>query len=315
MAKVISITRRIHTIKESVEGVENAFEVLFEPCEYRAIHVKISEDGRRAVVGYLSRDESPSDSRKEFDQIDHMICWHNRYTLGDEHSFKDSDELFKELCREAIGDDNRWERMLEKLDTKVDKIYRASDTSTDRGRVAFWKDQDAVTADFYHKIFNKHYVMLPLFLYDHSGITMSTGPFSCRWDSGMVGIIYMSKKDALDNWGGKIMSRKVREKCIASLKASIEEYDMFLTGEVYGVCSQCFVNVAAEGDDPKWEAFEDRGLIGYNSNRTPIYGDVGRDECWGFYGDKYAEEELESRVEQYDAWLASPLYEPEEEAS
>ena len=35
---------------------------------------------------------------------------------------------------------------------------------------------------------------LDLFLYDHSGITMSTGAFSCRFDSGQVGIIFITQK-------------------------------------------------------------------------------------------------------------------------
>jgi len=36
-------------------------------------------------------------------------------------------------------------------------------------------------------------IYLPRFLYDHSGITMSTGPFSCPWDSGQVGFIYATR--------------------------------------------------------------------------------------------------------------------------
>lgn len=38
---------------------------------------------------------------------------------------------------------------------------------------------------------HKSYKVLPLFLYDHSGITMNTRGFSCRLDSGKVGFIYM----------------------------------------------------------------------------------------------------------------------------
>lgn len=36
-------------------------------------------------------------------------------------------------------------------------------------------------------------VWLPLYLYDHSGITMNTTGFSCGWDSGQVGWIYVTK--------------------------------------------------------------------------------------------------------------------------
>ena len=36
-------------------------------------------------------------------------------------------------------------------------------------------------------------VILPIYMYDHSGITVSTSPFSCPWDSGRLGLIFMSK--------------------------------------------------------------------------------------------------------------------------
>ena len=37
--------------------------------------------------------------------------------------------------------------------------------------------------------------VLPLYLFDHSGITLSTTPFSCPWDSGQVGVIYVHIDD------------------------------------------------------------------------------------------------------------------------
>ena len=43
---------------------------------------------------------------------------------------------------------------------------------------------------------------LPLYLYDHGGITMSTNPFSCPWDDGgQVGWIYASKQKFIDETG------------------------------------------------------------------------------------------------------------------
>jgi len=37
-------------------------------------------------------------------------------------------------------------------------------------------------------------VCLPLYLYDHGGITMNTTGFACFWDSGQVGWIYVTKE-------------------------------------------------------------------------------------------------------------------------
>lgn len=39
--------------------------------------------------------------------------------------------------------------------------------------------------------------ILPLYLYDHSGLTMSTNDFGDRWDSGCVGFIHMDKDTAI----------------------------------------------------------------------------------------------------------------------
>lgn len=60
-------------------------------------------------------------------------------------------------------------------------------------------------------------ICLPLYLYDHGGITMSTSPFSCPWDSGQVGVIYCTKEKAIKEWGKKRFTKKVEERAIKYL--------------------------------------------------------------------------------------------------
>ena len=57
----------------------------------------------------------------------------------------------------------------------------------------------------------KDIICLPLFLYDHSGITINTTGFSCPWDSGQVGFIYITKAKALKEWGVDINHKKDKE--------------------------------------------------------------------------------------------------------
>jgi hypothetical protein len=76
--------------------------------------------------------------------------------------------------------------------------------------------------------------ILPLYLYDHSGITMSTSPFSCPWDSGQVGWIYADDNDIRAEYGVKRISKQLREKVAKGLSAEVEVYDQYLTGQVYG---------------------------------------------------------------------------------
>jgi len=75
---------------------------------------------------------------------------------------------------------------------------------------------------------------LPLYLYDHSGITMSTKPFSCPWDSGKVGYIFVTEEKVREQWNCKHITEKIRKAVYTTLEAEVKLYDYYLTGHVYG---------------------------------------------------------------------------------
>jgi hypothetical protein len=101
-------------------------------------------------------------------------------------------------------------------------------------------------------------VILPLYLYDHSGITMNTTGFSCRWDSGQVGFIVAGSKAIKDNFMDTETTDEQLEHAKRILIAEVTEYDQFLTGDVYG----------------------------YKIFRLTMEGKKAEevDSCWGFYG-------------------------------
>ena len=100
-------------------------------------------------------------------------------------------------------------------------------------------------------------IILPLYLYDHSGISMRTSAFSCRWDSGQVGFIVANKQRVLSEFGGKIVTKKLKEKISTILEVEVETYTQYLEGEVYGF------QIVDEDDD----------IV---------------DSCYGFYGTDFA---------------------------
>jgi len=77
-------------------------------------------------------------------------------------------------------------------------------------------------------------VILPLYLYDHSGITINTTGFSCNWDSGQVGIIYCNLDTIRKEYNVKRISKALRERVAKTLKSEVAVYDDYLTGNVYG---------------------------------------------------------------------------------
>jgi hypothetical protein len=100
----------------------------------------------------------------------------------------------------------------------------------------------------------KDVILLPVYLYDHSGITINTTGFSCPWDSGQVGFIYVTRERIRQEYSCKRISKKRLESVKRHLDAEIETYDTYLRGEVYGY--------VREGKD---------------------YSEV--DSCWGFFGE------------------------------
>lgn len=111
------------------------------------------------------------------------------------------------------------------------------------------------------------HTILPLYLYDHSGITMNTTGFSCNWDSGQVGWIFISK-DKVKEEG--IDESKVEEYLIDEVKT----YDQFLIGDVYGYTIY-EVSTCNQGHEHKKEL----------------------ESCWGFYGEDVCMTEAEGIVE------------------
>lgn len=111
-------------------------------------------------------------------------------------------------------------------------------------------------------------VILNLYLYDHSGITISTKPFSCSWDSGQVGFIFATKEALLKEYGR--VDEEVIQKAIKVLESEVEIYDMYLRGDVYGY--RIFeVSTCDFGHEHKEEV----------------------ESCWGYYGEDDCMEEAE----------------------
>ena len=88
-------------------------------------------------------------------------------------------------------------------------------------------------------------VIDPLYLYDHSGITISTSPFSCRWDSGQVGFVYITKEAMRKAYNVKRISKKLKQQAWENLAQEVKTYDQYLTGEVFWfeVLDECSNNI------------------------------------------------------------------------
>jgi len=203
-----------------------------ETIEYRGHDIKIYSD------------MDPLNPRVDYDNVGTMVCWHSRYNLGDEHDFSDPGTFWEELVRQECPE----------LDERIEAARERTPW------IAAQEEKcEAMIQRWIEDWIERNLLVLPLYLYDHSGITMNTGGFSCPWDSGQVGYIYVTKKRALEEWGGKRLTKERREKFLNYLRGEVETYDHYLTGSVYGYMI---------------EANSDGVEAGYDCD----------DSCWGFFG-------------------------------
>jgi hypothetical protein len=117
----------------------------------------------------------------------------------------------------------------------------------------------------------ERFLALPLFLYDHSSLSMSTidtWPYNCPWDAGQVGVIYVTHEQLRREYGVKRITKTIREKALRVLRAEVEVYDQYLRGEVYGY------------------------IIEDEDGQT-------LDSCWGFYGWDEVKQQAEESAEYF----------------
>lgn len=155
-------------------------------------------DGRKLRL--VIEQDRFSDDPRSWDNIGTMLCCHREYQLGDCNSNKETELQLAEICRK-YG----------KSDEEIDEMTFGEE-------VQFILNQDNICG-------------LPLWLYDHSGISISTGRV-CPWDSSFVGLIFVEKDFYLaqmclkDEEGWKAKAKE-------TLEGEIETYSSFLEGNVY----------------------------------------------------------------------------------
>ena len=77
-------------------------------------------------------------------------------------------------------------------------------------------------------------IAIPVFMYDHSGLWINTTGFSCPWDSGQVGYIYISKEKVRREYSCKRISKKLKNMIREILCSEVDLYNDYLCGNVYG---------------------------------------------------------------------------------
>ena len=178
------------------------------------MHDPVYEEAYHGHTIKIFQDLDPETPR-EWSNLGTLICWHRRYRLGDSHQFDSPEAFLRDLAGVSDQSDLSMEQLRERAERKA--------------------------------------IILPVFLYDHSGLAMNTIGFHCPWDSGQVGFVYVTLEAVWQEFGLKRVTKALREKAADILRLEIVSYDAYLGGRVYGYV------IERDGEEV--------------------------DACWGFFGD------------------------------
>lgn len=185
----------------------------------------------QGLIGRIMFDSDPPNPRHDAN-LGTMACWHSRYHLGDDQSAVAASEFFQTLAEEADPgvaewleywtDGPGWRQLLTRYPEAPPHYCRLASTAADQ------REDKIITGAL-----DRHYIIMPLYLYDHSGLSIRTEPFLCPWDSGQVGWIYVPIARVKKEFGWRRLTGKRRRQIEQYLRGGVDQYDRYLSGQVF----------------------------------------------------------------------------------
>ena len=199
----------------------------------------------------IDYDDTGCESPRDWDNIGTLFVPDNRYVSGDKGAesptidvVPDAD-IIEWACANLDKSDlqecarNQWDKR--NGYTKADAV---------RATIEKWYSDFTEYPESLRELVAEHCIIVPVYAYVHSGVALSTGGFSCPWDSGCVGLIWCTFDRAREEYGD---DAQAHERARKYLIGEIETLDTYYRGNVYG-----FTIEDADGEHV--------------------------DSCWGFYG-------------------------------
>jgi hypothetical protein len=271
---------------------------------------------------HLEHDEYPWNPRTEDDgNVGHMMVWWNRYSLGDtkENTYSDPESFVNDLVRKYVSEKSiinyvkakKTSNGLELRYNRKDELWElwgyywlfplGNSKDAKFGVIESNNPIDYLVDDIIEamsfkdkwKLLERNGIAyLPLYIYEHSGITISTGGFSCPWDSGQAGWIYTTKEEIM-KYGGKILSdkgnyinvtdRNWKQAAYKWMQGEVDIYDQYLRGDCYGYILD-ELDMDSQASLESKMNFLDEDDMEWNENV---------DSCWGFFSDKWGDDLIE----------------------
>lgn len=130
------------------------------------------------------------------------------------------------------------------------------------------------------------FFIMPCYIYEHGGLSISTGSYGDPWDSGCAGYIYTTRERCKEFGVDFNNAEEI-------LDGEVEVYDQYLKGEIYWIRADEY-----DFDLEDWSEFDSCG--GYFSNKWGSeLAKYMANELIGIKEDEFiSEEEMENEIEK-----------------
>lgn len=159
---------------------------------------------KKKLVLDIEQDEH-GESPREWDNLGAMLTWEDRYSSPDKNTFSSFRDWVACHCG-AIS-----EELMYEANNSVHGYFTAVQK----------------------KLHHYGMIALPVYKFEHSGVAYNTKGFSCPWDSGLVGLIFVEKDKVYKEYGCKKVTKKILDKVREVLSGEVETYSQWANGEVY----------------------------------------------------------------------------------
>lgn len=190
-----------------------------------------------------------------------LACWHSHYALGNQKQYEDACEFWRALAGEAAN-------MVPSLSDEAIRTWFLN--------IQIGHEPD-LSVENYQNMLSKYLVWLPIWMYDHSGVSLTAAeknPYGDPFDSMPLGYAAIWKKDL----GIGDNRTDWKDVGYSILKSVVNQYANYLNGDIFSFC-------LLEKADTSWEPVECELLDGYETyaddlNETVVLsllpGDIGQ---------------------------------------
>lgn len=217
------------------------------------------------------------------------LYW-NRYSLGHNKGKDDADETLRELVEKYVPEWKVTSAALAGLLSCKYALNLDAEDDDERYKEMWWHtpwegepelhEYTIGKREFYDRVLEQlereemmrllteenDFVILPCYIYEHSGLSISCSSYKDPWDSGNAGYIYTTRERCKELG---VDFNKAKEILIDEVKI----YDQYLQGEVYIIDADKY-----DFDMEDWDDYEN---------------------CGGFFSDKWGEELVKEMADGY----------------